>query len=250
MITLTGSMMLFVNQYLQLVLGLSPLVSGLWTLPGIIASVVGFLIAPIVAQKVKPAYLIGGGLFVSVAGLVLATTLGTTPHGLILLAAGFAIWNLGCAPMVTLSSGIVLSAVPPEKAGSGAAMQETFSEFGFALGIAAFGSLGTAIYRAGVAGSVPASLPADQATLAGDSLAGAVAAAQTLAAEAAWPMLEAARAAFLSGFHSVSAITALLLAGVAVMALAMFRNLPPLGVADVQEPPRDGSSEGCPTPAE
>ena len=154
MITLTGAMMLFINQYLQLVLGLSPLESGLWTVPGVIASVVGILAAPKVAQKVKPGILIAAGLLVSVAGLVIATALGTT-FGLVVFAVGSVVWYIGGAPMITLAMGIVMGAVEPEKAGAGAALQETFSEFGFALGIAVFGSLGTVIYRTGCCGQRP-----------------------------------------------------------------------------------------------
>jgi DHA2 family multidrug resistance protein-like MFS transporter len=249
LMTVTGSMMLFVNQYLQLVLGLSPLVSGLWTLPGVIASVVGFLVAPILARKIRPGLLIGSGLIVAIAGvgLVLAAS---TMAGLVLLAAGFAIWNLGCAPMVTLASGIVMSSVEPEKAGSGAAINETFSEFGFALGIAVFGSIATMIYRAGIAGGIPADVPADQAALAADSLAGAVGVAHALAPETADVLLASARSAFMGGFGVVAIVTAALLAGVALIAFVMFRKLPPLGAEAA--PAEEDSAEGevRPSPAE
>jgi MFS transporter, DHA2 family, multidrug resistance protein len=225
MITLTGAMMLFVNQYLQLVLGLSPFETGLWTLPGVGASVAGFLLAPLVAQRIRPGYLIAGGLAVSVAGVALVNSVGLT-SGLALLVVGFAIWNLGCAPMVTLAAGIVMSSVEPEKAGSGAAINETFSEFGFALGIAGLGSIGTVIYRSGVSGHVPAELSGEQASLAGDSLAGATAAAAEFPA-----FIEIARLAFLDGFHTVAITTGAILAIVAAVAFVMFRQLPPLGAS-------------------
>ncbi len=249
LITLTGAMMLFINQYLQLVLGLSPVVTGLWTLPGVLASVVGFLAAPIVAQKLRPSMLIGGGLLVSVAGVVILG-LAVASSNLVLLAIGFAVWNFGCAPMVTLSSGIVMSAVEPEKAGSGAAIQETFSEFGFALGIAAFGSLGTAIYRAGVGGSIPAELPAAQAALAGDSLAGAVAAAADLPAHVAGALLETARTAFLGGFGIATGVVGGLLLLAATLAFVMFRKLPPLGSGQLQPESAECDGDECPVPAE
>jgi DHA2 family multidrug resistance protein-like MFS transporter len=246
MITLTGAMMLFINQYLQLVLGLSPLVTGLWTLPGVLGSVGGFLLAPVLAARIRPSLLIGGGLLVAVSGVALVG-LAILTANVIVLAAGFTIWNIGCAPMVTLASGIVLSVVPPEKAGSGAAINETFSEFGFALGIAAFGSLGTLIYRAGVAGSLPPSLTASEAATAGDSLAGATAVVAGLPAAVSGPLLETARASFLGGFGVVTVVTGLLLGGVAVLAFVMFRKLPPLGGS---APDNHGDGEQCLAPAE
>jgi MFS transporter, DHA2 family, multidrug resistance protein len=230
LITLTGAMMLYFNQYLQLVRGLSPLATGLWTIPGVLGSVAGFMLAPIIARWVRPALLIGGGLILAVIGVGAVATFDESTS-LVLLAVAFAIWNLGCAPMVTLSSGIVLSAVPPEKAGSGAAIQETFAEFGFSMGIAALGSLGTAIYRAGVDGAVPASLPADLEAQAADTLAGALAAAEALPADAAAALIETAREAFLSGMHVTAMLAGLVLLAIAVLALAMFRGVPPLGSA-------------------
>lgn len=228
LITTTGAMMLYFNQYLQLVHGLSPLVTGLWTIPGVLGSIAGFLLAPIIARRVRPAPLIAGGLLLAVAAVAVVFTLDEN-SGLVLLAVAFAVWNLGCAPMVTLSAGIVLTAVPPEKAGSGAAVQETFSELGFSLGIAALGSVGAAIYRLRVADAVPASLPADLKAMAEDTLAGALEAARVLPAEAGAGLLQAARHAYLDGMYPVALVTCAILLAAAVLALTLFRRLPPLG---------------------
>jgi DHA2 family multidrug resistance protein-like MFS transporter len=242
---LTGAMMLYVNQYLQLVLQLSPLQSGLWTVPGVLASVVGFLTAPKLAQQVRPAILISMGLAISVVGLVIATSLGTT-LGLVVFAVGSVIWYFGTAPMVTLASGIVMSAVEPEKAGAGAALQETFTEFGFALGIAVFGSIGTAIYRSGVANNLPAGLSPHDAALAADSLAGALAVASRFP-----QFILTAQLAFMEGFHAVALITGVLLTLIAVVALVMFRKLPILGGDSTAEQALiEASEEVFPVPAE
>jgi DHA2 family multidrug resistance protein-like MFS transporter len=246
MITLTGSMMLFTNQYLQLVLGLPPVATGLWTLPAALGSVVGFLAAPILAARIKRSVLIGGGLLLSVAGLGLVGVAIAT-QSVSVLALALIVQNLGCAPMVTLATGIVMGSVPPEKAGSAAAVNETCAEFGFALGIAAFGSLLGVIYRNGIAGNLPA-LPADQAALAGDNLAGAVAVAASLPANVGGPLLEAARGAYLGGFGTVMVIAGILLTGVAILALVMFRSLPPLGAGNGAA--ADGGEEPLPIPAE
>jgi DHA2 family multidrug resistance protein-like MFS transporter len=178
-------------------------------------------------------------------GLVITVALGTT-FGLVVLAIGSVIWYFGGAPMVTLASGIVMSAVEPEKAGSGAALQETFAEFGFALGIAVLGSVGTVIYRSGVAGSVPQELTAADAAFAGDSLAGALAVAGQFP-----QFIETARIAFLGGFNTVALITGVLLSLVAIVAFVMFRKLPVLGgAAPAEEAAVEVAGDVFPVPAE
>ena len=69
---------LFVAQYLQLVLGLSPLQAGLWSLPSAFAFIVGSQLAPRIVHRVRPAYVIGGGLAVSAVGLAMLTQVGAS----------------------------------------------------------------------------------------------------------------------------------------------------------------------------
>ncbi|HET6318134.1 MAG TPA: hypothetical protein VFG86_16895, partial [Chloroflexota bacterium] len=196
-VTLTGANMLFIAQHLQFVEGLSPLQSGEWMLPAIFASIAGFLASPLIARRIRPAYLIGGGLGVSIGGALLLTQV-PAESGLLMLIAGYAVWNLGAAPLVSLSTDLVVGSAPPAKAGSAASLSETSAEFAFALGIAVLGSLGTAVYRLQVASGLPAGVAVDAAR---DSLAGAVALAATLPEPLGNLMLIAAREAFTSGLH-------------------------------------------------
>src|SRR4029453_8019199 len=69
---------LFIAQYLQLVAGLSPFQAGLLSLPSAIAFVVGSQAAPRIVQRVRPAYLISGGLAVGSLGLILLTQVPTS----------------------------------------------------------------------------------------------------------------------------------------------------------------------------
>jgi DHA2 family multidrug resistance protein-like MFS transporter len=64
----------FIAQYLQLVLGLSPLEAGLWTVPSMAAFVAGSLLVPALARRFQPAYLIGAGLVLAAAGFAVLTT--------------------------------------------------------------------------------------------------------------------------------------------------------------------------------
>jgi DHA2 family multidrug resistance protein-like MFS transporter len=232
-VTLTGANMLYITQHLQFVEGLSPLHAGLWMLPGVGGSVVGFLLSPLIARRVRPAHLIVSGLLVSVAGLLMLTQVGGAAD-LGVLVAGFALFNLGAAPLVSLATDLVVGSVPPEKAGSAAALSETSAEFAFALGIATLGSLGTAIYRAQVGGSLPAGVHGQAA---GDSLAGAVTASGSLAEPLQAALLVAARDAFTSGMHVVAGVSAVVLLGVAVVTLIMLRDVRPLGVTKATPAP-------------
>lgn len=230
LITATGAVMLFNTQYLQLVLGLSPLMAGLWTIPGVLAMVVTLMLAPIVARKVKPAHVIATGLvFSSVGAAFIALT--TAESGLAYVVIGFMVFNAGAAPMVTLANGIVVSSVRPEKAGAAAALSETSSEFGFALGIAGLGSLGALLYRQALAPILPVGLSADAAQQASETLAGALRIAPTLDTATGAALTEAARLAYMSGMHAAAIVSALFMLSVAGLVIARLRELPPLGAA-------------------
>jgi MFS transporter, DHA2 family, multidrug resistance protein len=60
----------FIAQYLQLVLGLSPMKAGLWSMPFAVGFVVGSMLSPVLARRVRPAFLMGAGLVVAAAGFV------------------------------------------------------------------------------------------------------------------------------------------------------------------------------------
>ncbi|MFI5907665.1 MFS transporter [Dactylosporangium sp. NPDC051541] len=233
---LTGAMMVFITQHLQLVDGLSPQTAGLWILPAAIATAVGFQVAPLLARRVRQGWLMAGGLLLSAAG-VAAVILIPADAGPLPIIAAFIVTNLGMGPMVTLATGIVLGSAPPERAGSAGALNEVSGEFGYALGIALLGSLGTAVYRAVV--DLPAGLSPQAAAGARDTVTSAVAVAAGQPGDAQG-LLDAARAASTTGLHVVAAVCAVALAGLAVVTFRMLRHLPPLTAAPA---PAEGSAD-------
>jgi len=242
LIASTGSLMLFTNQYLQLVLELSPLQAGLWSLPGVAVTVVGLMLSPLVARRVRPAVLIAAGLALATLGALLVSQ--AASGGLAAVVIGFMMFNLGCAPMLTLANGIIMGAVAPERAGAAAALSETCSETGFALGIAVFGSIAAAIYRTSFDPTLVSALPADILAASSDTLANAMAAVAILPPNLATPLAETAQAAFMGGMQLASIAVALILAGVGVLVLIQLRHLPPLD----DTPPEHGHPEPA-TPA-
>ncbi len=208
----------FFAQYLQLVLGLSPLVAGLWTLPSSAGFVAGSMMAPQLVRQMRPAYAMGAGLAFSALGYALLAGIGGT-SGLALLVTASVIFAPGLAVAVTLSTDLIVSSAPPERAGAASAISETGAEFGGALGIAMLGSIGTALYRLRMADAVPMGLPADAADALRGTLGGALAASRELPGALGADLVAAARDAFSLAFGTVSGIGAAIALAAALMAV-------------------------------
>jgi DHA2 family multidrug resistance protein-like MFS transporter len=236
---------LFIAQYLQLVRGLSPLDAGLWSLPASVALIVGSLLVPVVTRFFRPALVMTGGLVFSALGYVLLTQVDRSA-GLTVVVTGSAIAYLGLAPVVTLATDLIVGAAPPEGAGSAAAISETSIEFGGALGVAILGSIGTAIYRRGVADAVPKGVPLGAARAARDTLGGALQAAGGISQRFGAPLLDSAREAFTHGLHAAAGICAALMIGVAVLTAALLKDVHSPGSQERSEPTSRSAQEDPP----
>jgi DHA2 family multidrug resistance protein-like MFS transporter len=194
---------LLVTQYLQGVLGHSPMGSALLFLPMGLGVAAGTLCAPALTRRLRPPTAIAAGLAVSAAGALLLTAVdggGDLP----LLMIGIAVLALGTGPLFALGTGLVMGSVPPERAGSAAAMSETGNYFGGSLGFAVLGTAAAAVYRSAAHGT-------------SDSLPGALATATRLPATQAEPLLHTARAAFTTSLHVTGLIATLIFLGLAVL---------------------------------
>src|SRR5215218_10766461 len=120
---------LFTTQYLQSVLGLSPLVAGLWTVPEAGALIVGSLLTPLLARRARPGLVMAAGMVLAAVGLGLLTRL-DGGNGLAVVVAGTVVFSLGLAPVVTLATDLIVSSAPPQRAGAAAGIAETSAEFG------------------------------------------------------------------------------------------------------------------------
>jgi DHA2 family multidrug resistance protein-like MFS transporter len=217
---------LFVAQYLQLVLGLSPLQAGLWSLPSAAGFTIGSTVGPRIMSRFRPARVMAGGLVLSAAGM--AILMGVTPSsGLAVVVASSLIISLGLAPVVTLATELIVGSAPPEKAGAASGISETGGELGGALGLAILGSVGTAVYRSQLGQRLPVGLPAGAAEVARDTLGGAAGVAAELPDGLGTELLEVARLAFTDGFRLTAAISAVLSIAVAIIALVLLRSVPP-----------------------
>ncbi len=132
--------------------------------------------------------------------------------GLPVLIVATVVMSLGLSPVFTLGNEMIITAAPPERAGAASALSETVSEFSGALGIALFGSLGTALYRRRL--DIAADVPDALAAQALGTLGGAVAAAAQMPGAPGQALLVSARAAFVDALQ----LAALVAAGIVFLA--------------------------------
>jgi DHA2 family multidrug resistance protein-like MFS transporter len=215
---------LFLPQYLQLVLGLSPMQAGLWTLPWALGFVVGSQLTPRLVRRVRPGYLMAGGLVLAALGFGVFTQVDAA-SGFAVIVTGSVVFSLGTAPVFTLTNDLIIGSAPPERAGAAAGISETAAELGGAVGIAVFGSIGTAIYRSGIAEGIPAAVPHQVAEVARDTLGGALEIAGQLPDRLGILLIETARGAFLEGVHVGAAASAIGSLGLAALVLTLLRRV-------------------------
>jgi MFS transporter, DHA2 family, multidrug resistance protein len=214
---------LFIAQYLQLVLGFSPLEAGLWTIPSAGGFIAGSMLAPIVVRHVRPGLAVAGGLGLTAVGLALLAQVDGS-SGLAVVVVGSVIVAFGVAVPVTLGTDLIVGSVMPERAGVASGISETGAELGGALGIAVLGSIGVAVYRNQMADALPSGLASDQAAEAEDTLGGAVEVVEGLGGERGTNLLEAAQEAFTQGMQVAAIAGAAVAVGTAILAAVFLRR--------------------------
>ena len=215
-----GGVLFFLSQYFQLVRGYSPLQAGLADMPAFAGSAVGGLAAVYAARRCGHRAAFAGGLLAMGLGL---GALGWVHAGTsyLLIAVAFLVTGVAEGAVYALSTTMVLSSAPEEKAGAAGAVSETAYELGTALGIALVGSVLAAAYRSGLV--LPSGLSSSQAADASDSLGGAVHTASTLPAPSGHALQSSARDAFVHGMNLAAVLCGVLLLGAAALVWALLR---------------------------
>jgi DHA2 family multidrug resistance protein-like MFS transporter len=213
---------LYIAQYLQLVLGMDPLTAGLWTLPSSLGFIAGSFIVPLLAKRLGTLPVMVCGLVLSALGFVLLGFVGTT--GLAMLVLGSVVFSVGLTPVVALTTDLVVSSAPPERAGSASSLSETSSELGGALGIAVLGTIAAAVYRAAMVSAIPSGAPQAVADAARGTIGGAMSMAELLPGPAGATLLAAARTAYVQGMQVSTTLSAAIMLGTAVLAVVLLRG--------------------------
>jgi DHA2 family multidrug resistance protein-like MFS transporter len=212
---------LFFAQYLQLVLGLDPLAASVRLLPLMIASLAGGLLAAPVLRRAGTRATITGGMALTTVALVPLLALGLDDR-VLLLSLPFVAIGFGLEIALVAANDVFISAVPADRAGNAASIEETAYELGGGLGVAVLGSILAAVYSDRLT-AVPG-VDAGATRAADESLGRAVEVASGLPAAAGDALVAAARDAFLSGLHVVLAVSICLLAVSALLAAIVLRR--------------------------
>lgn len=215
----------FLTQYLQSVLGMSPFTAALWSLAPAVAVGGAAPLATVLGAKVNRAYVLAGGFLIAAVGFAVITQVASdSPLALILIGAG--VLSVGLVAVMTLITEIAIGSAQPDKAGAASAVLETGSELGGALGIALLGSVGTAVYGSRISSTVPADLPADAAKAVNETLANATVVASHLPSAMGERVLDLARQAFTAGMNAEALAGALIMAAAAVLCATVLRTAP------------------------
>lgn len=211
----TFGVLLLLVQYLQLILGFSPLRSAIAFAPMVVPMVSVSLFSPWIAARVGLRLTTASGLIAIAIGVAAMSKLDTTSSYLDVL------W-----PLLALSAGLGMSAAPateaivfdtpPEKHGVAAAVNDATREIGAAIGIAVTGSILAASYGTRIADALP-QLPEPARGPVSQSLAAALSVAEK-AGPKGQPLADFARSAFLVGVErSALTLAAISLVGAAVL---------------------------------
>ncbi|MCX4099018.1 MFS transporter [Nocardia sp. alder85J] len=213
----TFALALLMVQYLQLVLGYSPLRSTLAVAPMAVPLLPLAVIAPTLMRWVGLRWLTVAGLAAMAVSLYLLTRLDPhTGYGAIVLPLALAGGGIGlCA---TPATAVIIGTTPTAKHGVAAAVNDAAREIGAAIGIAVSGGVLAAGYHHRIQAILPG-LPEQVRGPVGDSLAGALAVSAHAGPTAA-PLTAAAIDAFMHGIHQAMAALAIVAAFGVVATLA------------------------------
>ena len=196
-------------QYLQFVLGYSPLDAAVRVMPFAVVMIAVSPRGPALAARFGSGRVIGGGMLVTALGCgVMALLTGDSGYGHVVL--GVILISSGMALGFPTSTAAIVGSLPLDKAGVASAVNDTTREVGSAVGIALLGSLLSAGYRRGL-GNALDQAPAEMAEFARDSVGAALVVAQRAPAGVGDHIAATARDAFAKGYSlAMTAGTALL----------------------------------------
>ncbi|MFI0348945.1 MFS transporter [Actinomadura sp. 9N407] len=245
MFALVAQSLIF-SLYFQLVLGWSPLQSGLAGLPGALGAMVGgAALAPPLIGLVGRARVVAAGLALGAVAYALLAQVGTDT-GYLVMVGPIVLSGIGMGMVMTVTADTVLATVPRERTGAASAISETGMELGGSLGMAILGSVLNAVYRDSV--QVPAGLPAAAEHAARDSVSGAAQVAAELPGRLAAEVTGAAGEAFADGMNAALLCSSVLAAVVGVFALIALRNVPKV-IPDTSEDAAVPAAETVPAAA-
>jgi EmrB/QacA subfamily drug resistance transporter len=197
--------MIFVlTQYLQSVVGYTPLQAGVRMLPWALVYMVAAPRSARLVERWGHRRVVSTGLAVVAAGLALLSQSGLHAN-YALLALSLVVTAAGMGMVTAPSTGAIVSSLPLNKAGVGSAVNDTTRELGGALGVAVVGSILASLYRGDIAHRI-VGLPVAAHSATG-SLGAALQASTALPRPTAEALVSAARESYVHAFDLTIAVT-------------------------------------------
>lgn len=209
-----------ITQFLQFVQGYSPLQAGIRTLPFAIATGVMSPLAIVLMHRFGAKAIMSLGLLVMGVGFLIAATiteeseyLGPVVISMVIIATG-----LGMATSPATES--IMSTLPPDQAGAGAAVNDATREIGGTLGVAVVGSVFLSFYSASAKdGYQSLGLPGEFESTVSESMGGGLIVAEQLPGNVAEQLISVIEVAFIEGLSRGSLIAAAVVIAGGVLAL-------------------------------
>jgi EmrB/QacA subfamily drug resistance transporter len=146
---MTG-VLFFLSQYLQSVLGYTPLRAGLALIPVGVTMMIASPSSARLDKRFGSKMTVVVGMVIAAGAVgILALARANSPYTLVALVLALLGIGLGC--VMTPATNSIMGSLPLGKAGVGSAVNDTTRQIGGALGVAILGSVTNAVYRSSVA---------------------------------------------------------------------------------------------------
>ncbi|MEU9793550.1 MFS transporter [Streptomyces sparsogenes] len=229
---------LIAAQYLQLVLGLTPLETGMRLLPLTLAAMAAGLAGSRMLQRLGPRTMVALGFSLTAAAVLSLVVMGQSDRPAVLVGA-FLFLGFGLETTLFGAYESMLNEASVKSAGGAAAIGETSYQLGAGIGIALLGSVMNAAYAPGV--SSVAGVPKSASSAATQSLGVAYKVSDRLGGSAGEALRAAARRSFVHGLHVTLAVSAVLLLMGALAALRLPKSM------ECAPADKDGTDAACGT---
>ncbi|MCO8273150.1 MFS transporter [Actinoplanes sp. TRM 88003] len=213
-----GGLQLVTTQRFQLVEGFTPLAAGLLVAAAALGSLPTALLGGAFLHRTGLRPMIAGGLALATGGVVLVAV--GLSAGFALLVFGLVVTGAGLGSVMAVASTAIVGNVPARRAGMASSVEEVSYELGSVIAVAMLGSLVTFVYATTVR------LPAGAPAAARESLPDAHASGAGNPA-----ILEAANAAYDTGYLVTMAVIAVVLAAGAAVTARLLRHHGPASVS-------------------
>ena len=210
----------FLTQFFQIVQGRSAFEAGLLIIPTSVAMMFGAPLSGKLMHTIGPRALVLAMSAAMVTGILMLTGIGVDSSSIDVIIP-LLIFGFGAGLGMPALTDTVMAAVPEADAGIGSAVNDVSRELGGALGIATIGSIVSGFYRSNIGDSLDGIVPPETAELAAESIGVANVVAQSLPAEAAAALTEAANTAFIDAMTGGFVLSAVILVAAVVVGLTL-----------------------------